>query len=51
MITGEIVGDIHINVYKTQSGNTFYYVEATNKDVLPELDHIEKSLHDFKAKR
>lgn len=47
MISGEIIGDIHINVCKSQSGNTFYYLEATNKEVLSELDYLEKSLQEY----
>ena len=44
MFSGKIVGDIHINVCVTEEGNTFYYLNADNKNVVPVLDYITKML-------
>ena len=38
------IGDIHVNVYKTPEGSTFFYVEASNQDVLPVRYVIEDTL-------
>lgn len=47
-IEGKIVGDIHINVCKTPTGSTFYYLKGNNKEVIPILDYIENRLNNFK---
>ena len=47
LIEGKNIGDIHINVYETQNGNNFFYIEATNKEVLPILDYVQTILEKY----
>ncbi len=44
-IAGESIGSVHINVYETPSGETFFYLNADNENVLPMLDYVENILH------
>lgn len=43
-ITGQHIGNIVIDIYSTSTGDTFYYVEWSNEDVINVLDHIQNSL-------
>ena len=49
MLSGNVVGDIHITVYETIDNKQFFYLKADNKNVLPVLDFIDKNLTNFKA--
>ena len=44
-ITGELIGGIHVTVYKTPDGKRFFYLQADNKDVLPIVDILEDTLY------
>lgn len=46
-ITGKIVGDIHVKVYKTSEGKDLFYLEADNKNVLPVLNFLENKLNNY----
>jgi len=46
-ITGKIVGDIHVTVYKTPDGKKFFYLKADNEDLLPVVDVIEDTLYSY----
>lgn len=46
-ISGENIGDVHISVYETQNGETFFYLKADNEKVLPMLDYVENILHKY----
>ena len=43
-ISGELVGNIHIAICKTNEGNNFFKIDADNDNVLPVLDVIEDTL-------
>ena len=46
-ITGKIIGDIKVRVYKTPDGKKFFYIIADNEYVLPILDIIEDTLYKY----
>lgn len=48
-LSGTSIGDIHITVYKTLDNKQFFYLKADNKDLLPVLDYLDKSLYSFKT--
>ncbi len=48
-LSGTSIGDIHITVYKTLDNKQFFYLKADNKDLLPVLDYLDKSLYYFKT--
>ncbi len=43
-ITGQHVGNIKIDIYSTSAGDTFFYIEGSNKNIVPVLDRIKNSL-------
>lgn len=47
MISGQIIGDIHINVCLSEEGKTFFYLNADNKNVVPVLDYIKDVLDKY----
>lgn len=47
-VVGKIIGDIHINVCEAPNDNTFFYVQGSNKNVLPVIDYVETSLENYK---
>ena len=49
LLSGNVIGDVHITVYQTTDNKQFFYLKADNKNVLPVLDFIDKSLTNFKA--
>lgn len=46
-IVGKVIGDIHVSVYKTPDGKTFFYIKADNEELLPILDIIEDLLYKY----
>ena len=49
LLTGKLVGDIHVSVYKTLDNKVFFYVDADNKDVLPVVYVIEDTLEQYQT--
>ena len=47
-IVAELIGDVHINVCEAPNGDTFFYIEGTNKKVLPIINYVETSLEQYK---
>ena len=47
-IKGKSVGDVHIRVYETPTGETLFYIEADNGNVVPILHYVENSLENYK---
>ena len=48
-LSGNVVGDIHITVFKTDDNKPFFYLEAENKNLIPVLDFLDNSLTNFKS--
>ena len=44
ILSGEIIGDIHIIVCKTPDGHDFFQIKADNENVLPVVYVIEDTL-------
>ena len=47
---GKIIGNINICVFQTPDGYNFFYLQGTDKKVLPILDCIESFLENYKKK-
>ena len=48
-IVGKTIGNINVNVLETDNKQQFFYLKASNKNVLPVLDFLDDSLTNFKT--
>lgn len=46
-ISGQCIGNINIDVYETSNGETFFYMEGSNPNLIPMLDYVENSLEKY----
>ena len=46
-IVGKNIGDVHISVYETPTGETLFFVKANNDTVVPVLNYVESSLEKY----
>lgn len=47
ILTGQRIGNVNIDVYKTQDGQTFFYIQGNDRNVIPILDYLENSLEKY----
>lgn len=47
-VIAKIIGDVHISICETPEGGKFFYIDGTNKNVLPIINYIESSLEQYK---
>lgn len=40
--TGERIGSVNIDIYETQNGDTFFYIQGNNEKIIPMLDYFSK---------
>lgn len=48
-IIGKTVGNIHIDVFETADKKPFFYLRASDKNLLPVLDFLDNSLTNYKT--
>lgn len=46
-VVGKNVGNVHIQVYETPTGETLFYLEADSNNVKSVLNYVENSLENY----